>query len=127
MSFITPHSSILTFVLPVLLVSGIGMGVTVVASTGIGVRGIDHSEAGIGSALLTASGQVGSALGLAVLTTIATTATSHAARMSTMKDALTTGYSAGFLAATGLSVLCIVITLTMVKPMTQSPDANPVP
>jgi EmrB/QacA subfamily drug resistance transporter len=127
LSFITPHSSILAFVIPVFLASGIGMGLTAVASTGIGVRGIDHSEAGIGSALLTASGQVGSALGLAVLATVATTATSHAARMSTMKDALTSGYSAGFLAATGLYVVCIVITLTMVKPMAQSPDANPVP
>lgn len=59
-----------------------------VASTGIGVRGIDSSEAGIGSALLTASSQIGSAVGLAVLATVAATATSHAIGMHPMNEAL---------------------------------------
>jgi EmrB/QacA subfamily drug resistance transporter len=123
-SFITPHSSIVAFVLPASLLTGIGLGVTAVISTGIGVRGIDDSEAGIGSALLTAFSQVGSALGLAVIATVATTATRHAARMSSMKDALTSGYSAGFLTAAGLSAVCIIISLAAIKPMKQQPPSN---
>ncbi|MGI8329959.1 MFS transporter [Actinomadura scrupuli] len=123
-SFITPHSSILAFVLPASLLTGIGLGVTAVISTGIGVRGIDDSEAGIGAALLTASSQVGSALGLAVIATVATTATRHAARMSSMKDALTSGYSAGFLTAAGLYAVCIIISLAVIKPMKQQSPSN---
>ncbi|WP_405484890.1 MFS transporter [Nocardia sp. NBC_00511] len=116
-SLLTPHSSIWTLVFPASVATGIGLGITAVISTGIGVRGIDDSEAGVGSALLTASSQVGSALGLAVLATIATTATRHAAAMTSPKDALTEGYSAGFLAAAGLYVLCIIIALVVIKPM----------
>jgi len=56
-----------------------------------------------------------------------TSATSRAARMFSMKDALAFGYSAGFLAATGLYVLCIAITLTMVKPMAQPAEPDPAP
>ncbi len=121
LSFLTPHSSVYAFILPMFAIAGIGMGFTAVSSTGLGVRGIDSSEAGIGSALLTASSQVGSALGLAVLTTVAATATSHALDMHPIKDALTQGYSAAFIVVTGLCILCIGITLSMVKPTVQSP------
>ncbi|MFJ9364867.1 MFS transporter [Nocardia sp. NPDC101769] len=115
--FLTPHSSIYAFVLPASLATGIGLGITAVISTGVGVRGIDASEAGIGSALLTAGSQVGSSLGLAALATIATTTTRHASHMVPVNDALTTGYSAGFLAAAGLYAVCIVIALAMIKPV----------
>jgi EmrB/QacA subfamily drug resistance transporter len=126
-SFITPGSNIFALVFPASLVTGLGLGITVVVGTSIGVRGIDNSEAGIGSALLTASGQVGGALGLAILATVAASTTTHAARMSTMKDALTTGYSAGFLAATALYAISLIITLTMIKPMANSADATAKP
>ncbi|BEK88867.1 hypothetical protein [Nocardia seriolae] len=117
--FLSPDTNIYAFVLPASLATGIGLGVTAVISTTIGVRGIDASEAGIGSALLTAGSQVGSSLGLAVLATIATSATRHAMPMSPLKDALTKGYSAGFLAAAGIYAVCIVIALAMIKPAKQ--------
>lgn len=118
-SFTTPDASIPALILPASPDAGIGLGVIAVISTGVGARGIDDSEAGIGSTLLTAGSQVGSSLGLAVLVTIATVATRHAIRMSPVNDTLTEGYSAGFLAA-GIYTVCIVIALAMIKPVKQN-------
>lgn len=116
-SMITAHSSVWGMVMPAALVTGLGLGATQVVATGVGVRGIDNSEAGIGSALLTAGSQVGGALGLAVLATVAASATSHEPRGTAMADALTHGYSTGFKVAVGLYLLGIVISLIVVKPL----------
>jgi len=120
-SFLTAHSSVVAVLLPASLVTGIGLGTTQVVATSIGVRGIDNSEAGIGSSLLTAGSQVGSALGLAVLATVASTVTRH--RVSTghaaIGDALTHGYTVAFLIAIALYAASLVITLATIKPMRQ--------
>jgi EmrB/QacA subfamily drug resistance transporter len=117
---ITPESSIYAVLIPASVVTGAGIGIVATAGTSIGVRGIDSSEAGIGSAMLTAGGQVGGALGLAVLATVAATTTRHAAVDHPMKEALTSGYIAGFEVAVGLYLLCIVISFLTVKPFNPS-------
>jgi predicted MFS family arabinose efflux permease len=119
-SFITAHSNVLAILIPASLVTGIGLGATAVVSTSIGVRGIDNSEAGIGSSLLTAGGQVGGALGLAVLATIASTVTlQDSSKGKGLNDALTHGYTVAFLVAAGLYVLSLVIGLVTVRPMAE--------
>jgi EmrB/QacA subfamily drug resistance transporter len=119
-SFITAHTNVFAVLIPASLVTGIGLGATAVVATSIGVRGIDNSEAGIGSSLLTAGGQVGGALGLAVLATVAATVTRHESTRGTgLGDALTRGYTVAFLIAAGLYVLSIVITLITIRPMAQ--------
>ncbi|WP_189335378.1 MFS transporter [Actinoplanes ianthinogenes] len=116
---LTPDSSIFTVLIPASVVTGAGIGIVATTATSIGVRGIDSSEAGIGSAMLTAGGQVGGALGLAVLATVAATTTRHAAAGGhTMREALTTGYLAGFAIAVGLYLLCVLITFLTVRPAT---------
>lgn len=116
-TFLTVDSSIYAVVLPASLLTGIGLGATTVVATSIGVRGIDSSEAGIGSAMLTAASQVGGAFGLAVLATVAASATKDAAGSGTpVKDALTEGYVTGFWVAIGLYLLCVVIALITVRP-----------
>jgi EmrB/QacA subfamily drug resistance transporter len=115
-AFLEVGSSIYGMVMPASLITGLGLGATVVVATGIGVRGIDSSEAGIGSALLTASGQIGGALGLAGLATVAATTTQHAAKGTALSDALVNGYTAGFKVAVGLYLLGIVVSLLTIKP-----------
>ncbi|GAB3853839.1 MFS transporter [Dactylosporangium cerinum] len=117
---ITPESSIYAVLIPASVVTGAGIGIVATTGTSIGVRGIDSSEAGIGSAMLTAGGQVGGALGLAVLATVAASTTRHVAVDHSMKDALTSGYVAGFGIAAGLYLLCVAITLVTVKPLNPS-------
>jgi predicted MFS family arabinose efflux permease len=119
-SVITPNSGIFAVLVPASVVTGAGIGIVATVGTSIGVRGIDSSEAGIGSALLTAGGQVGGALGLGVLATIAASTTSHAARGISVGDALTSGYAAGFKVAVGLYLLCVVITFLTVRPFDSS-------
>jgi EmrB/QacA subfamily drug resistance transporter len=126
-TFITPETSIFAVLIPASIVTGIGLGATTVVATSIGVRGIDHSEAGIGSALLTAGGQIGGALGLAVLVTVAATATSNVARGTSVGDALTSGYSMAFLVAFGLYLASFVITLFTVRPLARQSVAVPQP
>ncbi|MEU9017319.1 MFS transporter [Actinomadura sp. NPDC048394] len=112
--FLTAHSGVYTVMLPASLVTGLGLGATVVVATGIGVRGIDGSEAGIGSALLTAGSQIGGALGLAGLATVAVTTTEHAVKGTPLADALVHGYTAGFKVAVGLYLLGIVVSLATI-------------
>ncbi|WP_433136097.1 MFS transporter [Actinomadura nitritigenes] len=115
-AFLTAHSSVYAMVMPASLVTGLGLGATTVVATGIGVRGIDGSEAGIGSALLTAGSQIGGALGLAGLATVAVTTTRHAAKGTAPSDALVHGYTAGFKVAVGLYLLGIVVSLATITP-----------
>ncbi|MFG1805625.1 MFS transporter [Streptomyces sp. NPDC049040] len=114
--FLTADSGVYALVMPASLVTGVGLGATTVVATGIGVRGIDSSEAGIGSALLTAGSQIGGALGLAGLATVAATTTRHAAAGTSTADALVHGYTAGFRVAVGLYLLGIVVCLLTVRP-----------
>lgn len=124
LSLITAHSSIFAVLVPASVVTGIGLGATTVIATTIGVRGIDSSEAGIGSALLTAGGQVGGALGLAILATVATSTTRHAAPGTALKDALTSGYTAGFRTAVAFYGGSILFTLIVIRPFARRPQSS---
>jgi MFS family permease len=58
--------------LPSLLLVGAGMGAAFVSVTSSAVAGVPREDAGVASALLNASQQIGGSLGLAVLTAVAT-------------------------------------------------------
>jgi EmrB/QacA subfamily drug resistance transporter len=64
-----------TDLLPSIMIMSIGMGMTFVPVTLIATSGIDAGDAGLASGLLNTSQQVGGALGLAVLSTLATSRT----------------------------------------------------
>jgi EmrB/QacA subfamily drug resistance transporter len=120
-SFITAESNIFAVLLPASLITGMGLGITTVVATSVGVRGIDNSEAGVGSSLLTAGSQVGGALGLAVLASVASTATRrHAAHGARAGDALTHGYTIAFLIAAGLYVASLVVALCTIQPLART-------
>ncbi|WP_327287639.1 MFS transporter [Streptomyces sp. NBC_01198] len=124
-SFLTAHSNPFTVVLPASLVTGIGLGATQVVTTSVGVRGIDNSEAGVGSSLLTAGSQIGSALGLAVLATVASAATRHrtATNHAQFNEALTHGYTIAFIVAAGIYLASLTIAFT-IKPLREPRTAD---
>lgn len=124
-TFLTPDTNIFAVLIPASLVTGLGLGATTVVATSIGVRGVDNSEAGIGSSLLTAGSQVGGALGLAVLATIAATTTSHAARSTAAGDALTDGYTTAFIVAAAFYVISLVVTMVTIRPLAQRSGSAP--
>ncbi len=80
-SYITATSSYRNVFGP-LVVTGLGMGLTMVPVTVNAVSGVKNREQGLASSLLNTAQQVGGSLGLAVLVTIAATAVKHSLQSS---------------------------------------------
>jgi len=101
---------------PSLLVA-IGLGFGFVTSTIAAVSGVKEREQGLASGLINTSQQIGGALGLAVLSTIATTRTHHvlASGGSNLHHALTDGFQAAFLGGAAIATLGFVATLTLIR------------
>ena len=72
---LTPDGTYVTDLLPGIVLASIGMGLTFVPVTLIATSGIRDGDAGLASGLFNTSQQIGGALGLAVLSTIATSKT----------------------------------------------------
>jgi MFS family permease len=95
------------------LLAAIGLGLAFVTSTIAAVSGVDAEEAGLASGLINTSQQVGGALGLAVLATVATSTTNNAS--GPRADALTEGFQNAFLAGAGIALLGFVLTLVLIR------------
>ena len=94
-SHLAPFGSFAHNVLFQSLVVAFGIGVCFMPVTLAGTSGVEAKDAGLASGLLNASRQVGAALGLAALATVAAsrTATVFAATHGATRVALTAGYS----------------------------------
>ena len=120
--------------LPGFLVIAIGMAFAFVAISIAALEGVDESDAGLASGLLNTSQQIGGALGIAALSTIATTQTEDAvATGSPLPAALVDGFQAAFVAGAIVAVLGIVASLVLVRkgerveaPEEQAPEEAPV-
>jgi EmrB/QacA subfamily drug resistance transporter len=102
--------------LPVMIPLGLGAGLFFPALTTLAVSGVAQDEAGLASGLVNTSLQVGGAIGLAVLATLAATRSDelHANGDSTAA-ALTGGYHYAFVVAAGLVIAAIVVALTVLR------------
>jgi EmrB/QacA subfamily drug resistance transporter len=70
-----PDGEYLVDILPGIMLTSIGMGLTFLSVTLIATSGIPDGDAGLASGLFNTSQQIGGALGLAILSTIATSRT----------------------------------------------------
>jgi EmrB/QacA subfamily drug resistance transporter len=105
------------YVLPVLLLLGLGIGLCFPALMTIAMSGATQSDAGLASGLVNTSAQVGGALGLAVLATLSATRTQNLlAAGHSQASALTSGYHLAFWIAAGLVAAAIVVALTVLQP-----------
>ena len=107
-------------VFPGLLVSGIGLAFTFVPVVIAGLTGVQPADAGVASGLLNTSRQIGGAIGLAAVTTIASTAAgnyahSHAV-LASGGPALTHGFQAAFYALIGVALVGAAIAAMFVEP-----------
>src|SRR4051794_27177238 len=90
----------------------VGLGFSFVSQTLAATNGVRASEAGLASGLINTSQQVGGALGLAVLSTLATTRTQDvAATGATAPAALVEGFQLAFLVAAGIAFAGALIAL----------------
>lgn len=75
LAHLTPASGYAGHVLPAMVLIGLAAGFTVAPAMSTATSGVAEQDAGIASAMVNAAQQVGGALGLAVLGTVAATAT----------------------------------------------------
>ncbi len=98
------------------LLAAAGLGFSFVTTTIAAVSGVDEHEAGLASGLINTSQQVGGALGLAILSAIATSRTENLLGSGTgMSEALTDGFQAAFLGGAALAALGFVLTLVLIR------------
>ena len=99
------------------ILAAIGLGFGFVTSTIAAVSGVEDREQGLASGLINTSQQIGGALGLAVLSTIATTRTEHVlgTGTSSLPNALTEGFQSAFLGGAVIAALGVVATLVLIR------------
>jgi MFS family permease len=107
----------LTDILGPSLLAAIGLGFGFVTSTIAAVSGVREREQGLASGLINTSQQIGGALGLAVLSTIATSRTHHAMATGTssLHHALTEGFQSAFLGGAVIATLGFIATLALIR------------
>jgi EmrB/QacA subfamily drug resistance transporter len=102
--------------LPGFLLVAIGLGFSFVPISIAALAGIQPAEAGLASGLINTSQQIGGALGIAALSTIATTRTSDAlAGGSSHASALVTGFHGAFIAGVIIAGIGIAAALTLIR------------
>jgi MFS family permease len=111
------NGSYLNDILPVMLLLGVGAGLAFPSLMTLAMSGATPSDAGLASGLVNTTAQVGGALGLAVLATLSTTRSdSLLERGDSTASALTGGYQLAFTIGSGLVVVAILLTLTLLRP-----------
>jgi EmrB/QacA subfamily drug resistance transporter len=102
--------------LPGFLMIGVGIGFSFVPISIAALAGIQPSEAGLASGLINTSQQIGGALGIAALSTIATSHTTDAmATGSAPPVALVDGFSAAFTVGALIAAVGLVAALTLIR------------
>ena len=98
------------------ILAAIGLGFAFVTTTIAAVAGVEEKESGLASGLINTSQQVGGALGLAILSTIATSHTESLVESGDgLKPALTDGFQIAFLGGAAFAALGIVLTLVLIR------------
>jgi MFS family permease len=102
--------------LPGFLLIGLGLGFSFVPISIAALAGVQANEAGLASGLFNTTQQIGGALGIAALSTIATTQTQDAVEAGTaLPTALVDGFHSAFYAAIAFAALGIVAALTLIR------------
>lgn len=112
LSAVEPTGTFLIDVLPASLVAALGMALAYIPAMIAAMAGAPQEQAGLASGIVNTTYNVGSALGLAALTALATT---HGAGELGNLPALTDGFSAAFLGAAAIAAVGAVITLLAMK------------
>jgi EmrB/QacA subfamily drug resistance transporter len=98
------------------LLAAVGLGFSFVPVTIAAMSGVRDREAGLASGLINTSQQIGGALGLAILSSIAFSRVGDLAEQGqTGPAALTEGYADAFMVGAGIAVLGVIAALTLIR------------
>lgn len=120
LSQVGPHSAYAVHVLPAELLISLGMGLAFVPMSSTALLGVDHHDAGVASALVNTTQQIGASLGTALLNTVAASATaaylaSHLRTPANVHAAAVHGYTVGFLVSALFLLVATVSAGLLVK------------
>ena len=119
--------------LPGFLLIAIGLGFSFVPISIAALAGVQRSEAGLASGLFNTSQQIGGALGIAVLSAVATSTTKDEVQSGTaVPNALTDGFEAAFIwggivAAAGILVALLLVRRRDLEAQVEEIEETPAP
>ncbi len=122
LSLARPDGNFAADVLPASLIAATGMALAFIPSLGTAISSARPEEGGLASGIVNTSYQVGSALGLAAMTALAT---SQGAGRLGDPQALTDGFSAAFLGAAGIAVAGALLALATLRPPPRGGEPAP--
>ncbi len=125
-----PGSTYTSDVLPSLLILGLGMGMIFAPAIGTATLGVDGREAGVASAMVNTSQQVGGSVGTALLSTLFASsasafAHSHRATHHLQAAAMVHGYTTAFWWASGIFAIGLVIAVLLLPARIRPPAPSP--
>jgi predicted MFS family arabinose efflux permease len=123
LSLVRPDGNFVVDVLPASLIAATGMALAFIPSLGTAISSAKPDEGGLASGIVNTSYQVGSALGLAAMTALAS---AQGVDQPGDASALADGYSAAFLGAAGVAVAAALLAAALLRtPKAQTaPAAN---
>lgn len=132
LTFVGVDSSYGTAVLPALVLLGIGIGLTLAPAMAGATLGVADADAGVASAMVSTSQQVGGSIATALLSTLAASATSsfvasHPKSAAALAEASVHGYTTAFWWAAGIFAVGALVTGLLLRSGApkQSLDAAP--
>ena len=126
-SRLTEHAGYASQLLGPQLVSSFGLGLVFVPLALVALHNVADQDSGVASSLLNTAQQVGGAIGLALLGTVAWTTVANSVRTqvghasaapppaSIYNHALTVGFSRAFLVAAGIGLLALIIAIATIR------------
>lgn len=118
MTRITPETAYVSHVLPSLLIMSSGMALVFIPLSSTALHGVGNRDAGVASAMINTSQQVGGSLGTALLNTIAATAATSYMKANTTASplfGLTHGFAVAFKVSAGLLIVGAVVLALFIK------------
>jgi len=114
------HTGYLLHVMPAEFVVSIGMGTAFVPLSSTALVGVDAADAGVASALVNTTQQIGGSLGVALLNTIAASATTsyllgHGTSPAVQVNALVHGYTTAFTVSAVLLAAAAVVSVLVLR------------
>lgn len=122
LSTISETSNYFTGIMPAIILMAAGMGMSFVSVTIAATSGVHADQAGLASGLLNVSQQMGGALGLAILSGVATEVTKNSAHLGHI-GAIVAGDQAAFATAALFGVIALITAIAVIRPQKQTSTA----
>jgi EmrB/QacA subfamily drug resistance transporter len=123
MSLIPDHSDYAAHVLGPMLVTAAGIGLMLLPLAASATAGIQTRDAGLASGLFNTARQLGGAIGLAALVTVAATATRHS-QLASPATATVYGYQVALLICAAVSLASVLIAFLLPAPARTAPKGT---